>query len=254
MLNRLARLVTYLQHPEYFSLRRQGVYIPIYEALDKPWIRHCGFQLILDIGSHVGEFAGVARVLFPDAELHCFEPLPECVSALRQRFGNASNVVVHECAVSDSNGEAHFHRSSFSASSSLLEAGKAMTDYKPWIRHENSIVVASARLENLLSAENLDKKPIMIKVDVEGAADRVICGGMSFFQQADLVIVETDYLPLRKGQATFGSIFSTLTGLGLTYLGSLDQVLHGNLGFPAVSDSLFVSDGLFATLNQVRHE
>src|SRR5262245_31567665 len=39
-------------------------------------------RTILDVGANAGQFAALARKVFPDAAIHCFEPQPDAFRAL----------------------------------------------------------------------------------------------------------------------------------------------------------------------------
>ena len=50
------------------------------------WFVKSGTKTILDVGSHMREFAQHIRAILPDADLVCFEPVREPFLALSQRF------------------------------------------------------------------------------------------------------------------------------------------------------------------------
>jgi FkbM family methyltransferase len=62
--------------------------------------------VILDFGANVGFFVHFAKSRFPDAIVHAVEPVPLVAQVLREnvkRFGRS--VHVHECAISDRDGD-----------------------------------------------------------------------------------------------------------------------------------------------------
>lgn len=65
----------------------------------------CSQPVILDIGANVGAFTVWARTRFPDALIHSYEPNPEAFELLEVNVGSLANVVTHQVAVSNSNGE-----------------------------------------------------------------------------------------------------------------------------------------------------
>lgn len=250
LISRFKRLLTYCEHPAYFSLRKQGVFIPLYEEMNQPWLREMKFKTILDVGSNTGQFAGVARTFFPEAQMHCFEPLPECGEVLDQRWGDDARVRVHRLAVSDSKGEATFYRSSFTQASSLIGGMGMMKDHKPWIAEDSSFTVPTVRLDDLVPAELAIESPCLLKIDVEGAADKVIRGASQLLRQIDVLLVELEYAPLWPDQALFHDTYARLTDAGMVYLGALGQVDHSKRGFPVQCNAAFVSQQVFEHLTQ----
>jgi hypothetical protein len=54
------------------------------------WFVKSGTKTILDVGSHMREFAQRIRAILPDADLVCFEPVRKPFLALSQRFAGQS--------------------------------------------------------------------------------------------------------------------------------------------------------------------
>lgn len=246
IIRKVKRLLTYLENPLYFVLKRRNIYLPIYEELNRKWLRLLEFSTIIDIGANAGQFASAARELFPKAVIHCFEPLPDGIRKLCDRWENDSHVHIHPFAVSDTDGEVVFYRSSFSQTSSLMPDADIMKSHKPWIVNEFDFKVASRRLDGFFTAGgDLNEKPILIKIDVEGAADKVIRGGSSYIKNADVVIIETEFAPLWSGQSLFKEIYEMLHDTGHIFLGVMDQQLHSVLNFPVQCNCIFVSKDIF---------
>lgn len=60
------------------------------------WIKNP--RVVVDIGGHAGEFSVLAKIMWPEATVHCYEPNPELISYLHEnacRYG----FEIHEYAV-----------------------------------------------------------------------------------------------------------------------------------------------------------
>lgn len=117
-------------------------------------------KVVLDVGGHVGEFSVAAKCIWPQAEVHCFEPNPKVQGILRE---NASQYKfhVHETAVSDFNGPVEYRISGFgSVANSIVErpnqTGKSVT-----------VECMDAKLF-------MGWKPDVIKLDCEGVELTII--------------------------------------------------------------------------------
>lgn len=65
------------------------------------------YKNIIDIWANNGLFMLYCKWQNPEATIHCFEPVPQCASSIRDliKVNNLQDVVVHEIAISDSEWE-----------------------------------------------------------------------------------------------------------------------------------------------------
>lgn len=116
-----------------------------------------------DVGAHIGFFSLLmARCCGADGTVHAFEPLPANAHRLREgvAVNDLTNIVVHELALGDADGEARFTPGSTSLEGRLSGTGN---DY-----------VAIATVDSLVA--NGYAPPTFIKIDVEGAEASVLRG------------------------------------------------------------------------------
>ena len=134
-------------------------------------------DVFYDIGANVGYFSLLACKLVGDyGEVHCFEPLPENAAILRANLAanGFSNFTVHECALSDDSGNATLVVADLPGQAALAReraGGRALT-------------VATVRLDDLELP-----LPTLVKIDVEGAEDRVLTGMRQTLARARPAIV-----------------------------------------------------------------
>ena len=107
----------------------------------------------------------------------------------------------------------------------------------PHTREHSEEEVLIKRLDDL--DLNLEKE-ILIKVDVQGFEDKVIAGGENTFKKARVVLMETSFVELYKGQPTFDQIYEKLKSLGFAYKGSLQQKIS-KTGEIISEDSIFIN-------------
>lgn len=200
------------------------------------------FDSILDVGANDGGFAKSVVRHFPAATLHCFEPLPGPAQALRRwaRDSGFSQIVVHEVALSDQEGQAELiEHVDHSASSSLLPPTAEARALFPFTARTKMTRVALTTLDAWAEAEPRALGRSLLKLDVQGLEDRVLRGALRTMNGVDACIVEVNIARLYEGQAQFATLVDALQQAGLAYYGNLDQQ-HDAQGAPIFVDCAFI--------------
>ena len=167
-----AAVVQVLQQQTGFEDRLQHLYTALLEPGDQ----------CLDIGAHTGRHCiPMSHSVGPRGRVHAFEPNPAIAQRLRTRLAAlaATNVQVHEMALSDEEGTAEF----VVAVDLPEESGlKQRTIYNGPTRTER-LTVNLNRLDSLGLAP-----PRFIKLDTEGAEFKVLQGARELLQGARPVV------------------------------------------------------------------
>ena len=209
--------------------------------LHKAWVKALGIKTVIDVGAHRGESASAIRAVIPDAELHCFEPIPECHAALSRRFANDAKVHTHNLALGAAPGRVAFHRSSFTKASSVLAMDDAHKRAFPWSAGETTIEVEMRTLDDVLGGAALAPR-VLLKLDVQGYEDRVLAGATAVLARTDYVSTEVSFQPLYEGQPLFDEIYARLRAAGFRYHGNLDQLASPEDGSVLQADAFFVRE------------
>ncbi len=203
-------------------------------------LRNSDFKTVLDIGANIGQSAKSYRVIFPNAKIHCFEPLRAECKTLKQWAATQSNrVIVHNVALGNSVGtvQINLHEGA-TASSSLLPSTELGTTLFPGSSEQSLIDVPLITLDACLKDEKLSGS-MLVKMDVQGFELRVIEGGENTIKQADACIVEVSIFQLYEDQATFYDIAQAMHRLGFHYAGNVEQS-HDATGKAIFLDALFL--------------
>ena len=163
-----------------------------------------------DVGAHAGFFTLLAaRIVGPTGNIEAFEPMP----ANRRRLAaavdlnGATNVRVHDYAVSDRGGDATLYGSSASVTWSLVaESGGS-----------DAVSVATRTLDSL--AQSLPP-PDVLKVDAEGSELAVLRGGVGLLQERRPAIL------LEADEAAVAAIRTVAPGYSLERLDATHWLLR----------------------------
>jgi hypothetical protein len=109
----------------------------------------------------------------------------------------------------------------------------------PFAAHATPQEIQIRRLDDLATELAL-VEPILIKIDVQGMEDKVIVGGENVFAKASILIVETSFVTLYKGQALFDAVYDLLRERGFIYMGTEHIIRNPKDGRVLQCDSLFM--------------
>lgn len=150
----------------------------------------CSFdpRTIFDVGANRGDWSEHCARLFPSAMIHSFEIVPQTAERLKARVNGIPNVVVNQFGLSDVSGEAsiYVHRkddtlSSVMPGAELIHSGRF-----------DQISGKTTTGDAYLAEHALDRIDIL-KIDVEGAEDRVLKGFARALADRRVVVIQFEY-------------------------------------------------------------
>lgn len=216
----------------------------------QPWMNNYGWlsdfdiKTVIDVGANRGQYVEFIRSLLPHAKILSFEPIKEVYSLLQKATRSDVLVETFNIGLGDVNATSEINVNNFSPSSSMLELEKVHIDN---ISHTDISKINSKesieirRLDDVVDIPQLEGN-FLIKLDVQGFEDKVILGGKNVIQSCSVAIIETSFVPLYKGEKTFGQIYKLMNKLGFEYYGSLNQFKSNADGRPIYCDALFINN------------
>jgi FkbM family methyltransferase len=144
-----------------------------------------GARCLLDVGANVGDWALVAHRLGPEATVHCFEVVPDTHAVLRERTRAIPRIVVNPCGLSDREEEVSVR---YFPGASVLAT---LTEYP----HERESVVVRGRVargDDYLKERGIERVDLL-KIDVEGAEERVLRGFVDALAAGRIEAVQFEY-------------------------------------------------------------
>lgn len=162
---------------------------------------------VLDAGAHSGQFAIFALDRFPNAALHCFEPLPDARQTLSRVLADVTRVKIHGVALGSERGQAELHVAQDDDASSLLRFRRGHSEVVgPEVAR---VRVNVARLDQLLARASISR-PSLLKIDVQGFELEVLRGAEDLLVEIDEILVECSFGEFYEGQALADDVVSFL--------------------------------------------
>lgn len=197
------------------------------------------FQTILDIGANEGQFARMAREIWPGAFIHSFEPLPQVHAVLAQGFTGDDRFKAHKVALSDRAGSQIMHCSAFSPSSSLLPMAEVHKQEWPQSASHTDVEVELLPLDDWARDSAPLQGPLLVKIDVQGFELHVIDGGVGTLAKAEVVVLEASFHEFYEGQPLFADIHARMQALGFVYRGNVEQYASKDKSCVLYADAIF---------------
>ena len=192
---------------------------------------------VVDIGANKGQFALLARRLFPSARIVAFEPLPRPTAVFRRVFAHDARVTLHACAVGERAGTASMHVSARDDSSSLLPITSLQSQIFPGTQESGTETIKVGRLEDFVSADEI-KSPALLKLDVQGYELSALKGCENLLQHFAYVYAECSFVELYKGHALADEIIAWLRERGFI-LSGVYNLAYDRGGKAVQADFLF---------------
>ncbi len=177
--------------------------------------------VLFDIGACEAEDSIRYALMFPNATIHSFEPLPSNLEIIRDNLDKTKlthHIQLHEIALSDKNGTATFHVSSSSQgvhankSSSLLEPKDHLIFYD-FVNFDEKIEVQTATLFDFCQTQHLTHIDF-IHMDVQGAELNVLKGAGKLIHSIKAIWLEVSPHEIYKGQALENEVYSFMKANG----------------------------------------
>lgn len=202
---------------------------------------------ILDVGANRGDTVAEYRKLFPESQIHAFEPTPELVAELKNRFQADSHVKVVPLAVSNEIGTTKFYLMSADVLNSMmpLETDK---NYHG-ATQEKFIDVSTTTIVDYCNASAISSIQIL-KLDIQGAEKLALVGAKSMIDSGsiDSIYLEITFASAYSDQTTFLDIASVLQAANYRLYGfyELNRESNGSLDF---CNALYLSPQVYSKLN-----
>lgn len=221
--------------PQYWAHLRKGV-APAIEHIAA--LSRFDFRTVVDVGANRGQFATIARRLYPDAQIYSFEPLPGPAAIFRDVLAGDAAIQLFNTAIGAASGQAKIYVTTRDDSSSLLKPGTSQDEIFG-VQTSRMDEVSVRRLAECVPPERL-ARPALLKIDVQGAELDVLQGAADMIDGFDAIYVECSYLQLYENQPLYADIAQWTDQHGFRLAGVYNQHTDPVKG-PVQADFLFLN-------------
>jgi len=172
-------------------------------------LRNLECDYVVDVGANRGQFALIARKLFPKACIHSFEPLDEPAKIFESVFIDDKNITLHRCAIGSKNEIMTIHVSERDDSSSLLPIGHNQYELFPHTGESEVRTTSVLPLSEVIKIDDISNKSLL-KIDVQGYELEVLKGCMTVLDKFMYIYVECSFIELYEGQAFASEVIDFL--------------------------------------------
>jgi FkbM family methyltransferase len=194
-------------------------------------------KLAFDVGAHKGETLDDLKNYYDNSVVHCFEPIQNNFSLLKQKAAQYKYVTVNDFALSNNIGSIIIEKQKDSQTNSLkFEATESTLEANTEQIQVNTL--------NAYTKEVNITKIDLLKIDVEGFELQVLEGGSNLLQNNSIhfIFLEASLDPQDKLHSNLYTIQNFLDKYNFKLCGIYDQVVWYSPSRLAYFNALFIND------------
>lgn len=204
----------------------------------------------IDVGANMGQTINLVRKDFKNSKIYSFEPTPELVKQLEDKYKKDTEVTISEKALADFDGEAKFYISTYSPTNSMLIPdielyteihSERVADFK----NLKEIIVPVTTLNNWYKVNNFTERIDVLKIDTQGTELQVLKGAEDLLKdKIKIIILEIQFVNFYKGSPPYYKIFEFLYNHEFNLLDFFNNMRLNNLEI-IESDLIFLKRDYF---------
>jgi len=186
-----------------------------------------------DVGANVGQTALELVKHFPACRIFSFEPDPDTFAKLKDATARFPNVVPINLGLSDKSSTSTLRRMKNSVGNTFLDVRDDLPSELQAVgatKFQDSIDVTVQSIDEFCASRTITEIDYL-KIDTQGYELSVLMGAdlMLRSQKVRFVLLEVEFIPIHKGQASFIDIYAHMTDLGYQMLSIYNRIHASDL-------------------------
>lgn len=184
----------------------------LFEALSN--LSHGKARVVIDVGSHHGNYARRLDSYITIENYFCFEPFAPSFQLLRQNL-NSDRFQLFPIALSDHTGVSDFYSNNFEETNSLLPSGKTNSPIDTLTTTNRVVKVNVDTLDRFCSNHKIGQIDIL-KIDAQGTTFNVLYGARQLLENSAIALIqcEVEFIEIYKNEKLFHKIATLLEEYG----------------------------------------
>ena len=159
-------------------------------------------DLIIDIGSHKGEFLSNVIKCIPFKKAYTFEPQKEVFETLKKNLINDNRILHNNLGISDKVGTKKIAINKLTSTSTMSQL-----DENSYFLKLKNFLVKQKKIKEIYEVEtttvddyfkDLNLQNSLLKIDVEGHEFNVLKGSKNIIKKIDFVLIENQFFDIYK--------------------------------------------------------
>ena len=180
-------------------------------------------DLIIDVGANIGQFSSSVANFFPKAEVHSFEPIPECYQILLKNTEKLPNIKTYNFAVGSSDKNIEFFINADVQASSALKTSELRLEIFP-DKYEIATIEVEQKCLDTVYAGRAFGENCLLKMDVQGLEIDVLKGAVNSLAGIRYILLEASVNPMYEGEVCLQDMITFTENLGF----KLRNIIQGS--------------------------
>ena len=168
------------------------------------FIKNYKISMLIDVGSHKGEFLENFLKFKKVKNIYAFEPQVDVYNTLNKKFKKRKNIKKINIALDSKVGKKKLHISALSLTSTLRTTNNKsffLKIKKLLLQNDKNFIKSYLVKTSTIDVffKNINLKDSLLKIDVEGFEYNVLLGSKKSLQKIGYVIIEKQFSNLHKG-------------------------------------------------------
>ena len=218
------------------------IYLAFFKYFTAPSVEHfkivkkcISINTFLDVGANKGQFSLLVNSLFPKKNILAFEPIRSEYEIYKKIFNNEKNVKCFNVGLGNKIETKQLYLTKSKDSSSFFKPSKIQNNL---FRNTNVFSTEIVNIKKLSSFLHRLKKPIFLKIDVQGYELKVLKG--ADLNQIQYIYLEGSYVRLYENQPLIKDIVKYVSYRNFKLIGEYNLIKKNNKKIQA--DFLFLNN------------